>query len=109
MTEGITKSTRDRYAVEGGEDIYTFAVGAHYYGHLICEHHEHKLLCTKRTAKSVWLAAYNKAYVDRNGKFGCGESYDLPRRSKIKWAECNGKLQEVTDWQGWMVDADGHQ
>ena len=107
MTTAITTIRKDRYAVEPGNDLHTFTVGAHYYGGLTCAHGEHKLLCTKRTAKSVWLASYVPEYMTYDGVVQRGESYELPRRSKIKWSDYCGKLQETTVADGWMVDADG--
>ena len=103
MTTALTSIRKDRYAVEPGTDIHTFTVGAHYFGSLLCAHGEHKMLCTKRTAKSVWLASHHKAFVTRNGVWERGECYDLPRRSKIKWHEQN----ETTTADGWWVDANG--
>ena len=107
MTSSITTIKRDRYAVEAGNDIHTFAVGAHYFGSLLCAHGEHKMLCTKRTAKSVWLASHHAAFVTRDGVWHRGECYDLPRRSKISWSDYCGKQQEITKADGWHVDADG--
>ncbi len=44
---------RDRYAVEPGNELQTVTVGATYIGDLTCSHSQHKLICIRRTAKSV--------------------------------------------------------
>ena len=106
MATAITTIKRDRYSVEPGDDIYTFTVGAFYYGNLTCDHIEHKLVCVKRTAKSVWLASVNPPRVTQDGTIHSGESWGLPRRSKIKWWEYGKAPMEMTDAQGWTVWAD---
>ena len=106
MQTAITLSDRDRYAVEPGNDVHTFTVGAAYYGNLTCSHGEHKAVCVKRTAKSVWLAAVIPAYVTADGTIHSGESRRLPRRSKVKWDDYGGKAQEVTDQGSWTFYAD---
>ena len=107
MTTSITTIRKDRYSVEEGCDVFTFTPGAHYYGSLTCSHLEHKMLCVKRTAKSVWLANHHDAYITQDGVVHRGECYDLPKRSKIKWDNYYGNTKEYTDAQGWFVTADG--
>ena len=103
----LTTIKRDRYAVEPGNDLHTFTVGAAYFGGLTCSHVQHKLVCIKRTTKTVWMSAVYTPYITADGVVHTGESWALPRRSKVKWAEYNGKQQETTVNDGWMVDADG--
>ena len=103
----LTTIKRDRYAVEPGNDLHTFTVGATYFGGLTCSHGQHKLVCIKRTAKSVWLCVIDEPYINGNGVMQSGEAWRFPRRSKIQWSEYGGKQQETTVAQGWMVDADG--
>ena len=107
MTDSITTIRKSRYSVEAGNDIHTFTVGAFYFGNLTCSHGEHKMACVKRTAKSVWLAPVIPALVTQDGTIHRGESWELPRRSKVQWEEYGGKVQETTNSQGWFVDADG--
>ena len=106
MTTAITTIKRDRYAVEPGSDIYVFAVGAIYYGNLTCSHGEHKLVCVKRTAKSVWLSSVVPAFITQDGTVHTGESWQLPHRSKVKWWDSHKGPMETTDAQGWTVWAD---
>ena len=105
MTSELTTIRKSRYAVEAGNDIHTFTVGATYYGNLTCAHGEHKLVCVKRTAKSVWLASVNDAFITRDGTVHRGESWELPRRSKIKWTDAFRVPMETTEAQGWTVYA----
>lgn len=107
MTTAITTIRRDRYAVEPGNDVHTFTVGAAYYGNLTCAHGEHKAICIKRTAKSVWLASVIPPYIMRDGTVDRGESWELPKRSKVKWITgFAGNPLEYTDNDGWTFWAD---
>lgn len=104
----LTTIRKSRYAVEAGNDIHTFTVGATYFGDLTCAHGQHKLVCIKRTTKTVWMSAIYEPFVTADGVVHTGENWALPRRSKVKWNACGGKQQETTINDGWMVDADGH-
>jgi hypothetical protein len=103
----LTTIRKSRYAVEPGNDIHTFTVGATYFGGLICSHGQHKLVCVKRTSKSVWFSVVDAPYINGNGEIQSGEAWRFPRRSKIQWHEYKGQQQETTVADGWMVDADG--
>jgi hypothetical protein len=106
MTTAITTIRRDRYSVEPGNDVYTFTVGAAYYGNLTCSHCEYKVVCIKRTAKTVWLCEVIPSLVTQDGTVHRGESWELPRRSKVKWDQYGGKTQEITSHGNWSIYAD---
>jgi len=106
MTSELTTIKRSRYAVEPGNDIHTFTVGAAYYGNLTCSHGEHKAICVKRTAKTVWLASVVPAFITHDGEVHRGESWELPRRSKVRWWTHRETPLEFTDNNGWTFWAD---
>ena len=93
-----------RLSIDSAGAICTFSVGCHYYGSLLCGNSQYKVLCVRRTAKSVWMAHYVSPLTWRDGRTERGPSYELPRRSKIVW---NG-TQEVTHQGSWYVSANGH-
>lgn len=92
-----------RLGIDGEGAICTFTPGCHYYGTLTCSHSQYKVLCVRRTAKSVWLSHYIGPLTWRDGRVERGPSYELPRRSKVKWF----KSTEIAQHNSWSVWADG--
>lgn len=92
-----------RLGIDGEGAICIFTAGCHYYGTLTCRHGQYKVLCVRRTAKSVWLSHYIGPLTWRDGRVERGPSYELPRRSKVKWF----KNTEIASHGSWMVWADG--
>jgi len=93
-----------RLTIDGTGSISTFTVGCHYYGSLLCGNSQYKVLCVRRTAKSVWLAEYQGPMHFVGEERPRGAAYGLPRRSKIKWF----KGQEYTSHGNWSIDSDGY-
>lgn len=93
-----------RLSIDGTGAISTFTVGCHYYGSLLCGNSQYKVLCVRRTEKSVWLALYEKPMHFFGEEWPRGAAYSLPRRSKIKWF----KGQEYTHHGSWSIGSDGY-
>jgi len=93
-----------RLGIDSAGAICTFTAGCHYYGTLTCRHSPYKVLCVRRTAKSIWFSHYISPLTWRDGSTERGPSYELPRRSKVKWF----KNTEIASHGGWTVWADGH-
>ncbi len=46
------------------------------------------------------MSVVDAPYINGNGLIQSDEAWRVPRRSKIKWSEYNGKLQESTVTDG---------
>jgi hypothetical protein len=96
-------SSPRRLGIDSEGAICAFTAGCHYYGSLTCRHNPYKVLCVRRTAKSVWFSHYIPPLNWRDGRFEIGPSCGLPRRSKVKWF----KNTEIASHDGWTIWADG--
>lgn len=106
-----------RLSIDPAGSICTFTVGCHYYGSLLCGNSQYKVLCVRRTAKSVWLALYdpplhfceerNRSRVPMTAgsrEYPRGARYSLPRRTAIRWHEGS----EYTKHGVWSISARGY-
>ena len=94
MTSELTTIRKSRYAVEAGDDIHTFTVGATYYGEPPLFPRRTKWFASNAPPSLSGLLRSMKLSSPTDGTIHSGENWELPRRSKIKCTglDRNGKF-----------------